>query len=254
MPCVPSSAIPGSLLVLALAANLFAQTPAATKPSASGSTGLSSTAMVSCLDPPLGTKTVRSEGLVAPDGKSRAYVEVESRAVALDKTIVNLPRCANTSRLWLREGSSSYRLIYLDSPLDLEAGNGLRLVDWSADGRRLLIERSRWQFESEDETRSVLLYDAHTGLFQEPDLDHIARKLFDANCALNTHVLGFAADGKILLEAHPLTPEEEEVQAVQSCVKKATRWKLAPASEKLEPVESTTPVQKYGKVQSPEGK
>ncbi len=210
--------------------------------------------MVSCLDPPLGTKNVRGDVLIAPDGKSRAYVEVESRAIAPDKTIVNLPRCANTSRLWLRESSGNYRLIYLDSPFDLEAGNGLRLVDWSADGRRLLIERSRWQFETEDETHSVLLYDGRTGLFQEPDLDHMARKLFDANCALNTHVLGFAADGKILLEALPLTPEEEEVQAVQSCVKKATRWKLAPASEKLEPVENATPVQKYGKAQPPEAK
>jgi len=210
--------------------------------------------MVSCLDPPLGTKTVRSDGLVAPDGKTQAYVEVESRAIAPDKTILNLPRCANTSRLSLREGSVNYRLIYLESPFDQEAGNGLRLVDWSADSRRLLIERARWQFETEDETHGVLLYDAHTGLFQEPDLDHITRKLFDAKCALNTHVLGFAADGKILLEAHPLTPEEEEVQAVQSCVKKATRWKLAPASEKLEPVESATPVQKYGKVHPPEAK
>jgi len=210
--------------------------------------------MVSCLDAPQGTRSVRGEVLVAPDGKARAYVEVESRAVAPDKTIVNLPRCANTSRLWLREGSGSYRLIYLESPFDLEAGNGLRLVDWSSDSRRLLIERTHWQFESEDEIRSVLLYDAHTGLFQEPDLDHIARKLFDTKCALNTHVLGFAVDGNILLEARPLTPEEEEVQAVQSCVKKATRWKLAPASEKLEPVESTTPVQKYGKVQPPEAK
>src|SRR6266700_414820 len=125
---VRSSTSLGSFLALAMTANLLAQAPAATKSLASGSTALGNTSMVSCLDPPLGTKTVRSDGLVAPDGKTQAYVEVESRAIAPDKTILNLPRCANTSRLWLREGSVNYRLIYLESPFDQEAGSGLRLV------------------------------------------------------------------------------------------------------------------------------
>jgi hypothetical protein len=191
--------------------------------------------LVTCGDkPPLASRTVKSDVLVAPDGKHRAYAEVEARALAAQRANgYTGPLCINNSRLFVRADSGEFQLRFLQAPADVETGNSLRLVDWSSDGRRLLAELADWQYEQPGVSQSVLIYDSRYGTFQQPDLPHALVKFYNRECAFNFHVLGFANQGAIALEALPLSPEEEEVSGLASCAKKKVYFEMDRATENM---------------------
>jgi hypothetical protein len=190
--------------------------------------------LVTCGErPPLASHTVKSNILVAPDQKHRAYAEVEAIALYAQRPSGYAgPLCVNNSRLFAAD-ASDFKLRFLQEPADIENGNSLRLVDWSADSRRLLAEVSEWQYEQPGVNRSVLVFDSRIGTFQQPDLARSFAKTYGHDCAMNLRVLGFGLQGTIVLEAQPLTPEEEEVSGTSNCAKKRTFFELDRATENL---------------------
>lgn len=201
--------------------------------------------------PPFSSHAARGNLLISPDQKHRAYAEVEATALAPQRAAgFTGPLCVNNSRLFVAGDSGDFKLRFLQEPADVENGNSLRVLDWSADGRRLLAELAEWQYEQPGTTRSVLLYDSRYGTFQQPDLGHALTKTYGHECAFNFHVLGFGAQGAIVLEAQPLSPEEEEVLGTSSCAKKKTFFELDRATETMVSVPELPKLQHNAKMES----
>lgn len=209
------------------------------------------TSHVTCGDkPPLASRTVRSDILVSPDGKRRAYAEVEAHAVYPQRPAnYSGPLCVNNSRLFLASEAPEFKIIFLQEPTDQENGNSLRPVDWSADSRRLLLELVEWQNESPGVVRSIVLYDSRNGTFQQPDLTHIFQKQFNLECSLDVHVLGFTAEGRIVFAAEPLSPEEEEVFGVASCARKKETYEMDRATETIVSIPGAPKIQHNAKIE-----
>src|SRR5690349_6784297 len=229
------SALASAALAL-LAPLLAAQgNPAAPQPAAAD------TGYVTCGDKSPASRLVRSEVSVSPDGKRRAYTEVEAIVVHPQKTPgYTGPLCVNNSRLFVTGADGQFKLVFFQEPTDAEAGNSLRIVDWSEDSRAVLLELAQWQYESPGITRSPMVYDTASIVFQQPDMAHVLDKHFGMECASDVHVLGFLPERKIAIETRPLTPEAEEVLGIQSCSKKKSEWGLTIGSESLAPLPETT--------------
>lgn len=199
--------------------------------------------------PPLSSRTVRGNLLTSPDQKHRAYVEVEATALYPQRPSGNTgPLCVNNSRLFVSD-TGDYKLRFLQEPADVETGNSLRALDWSADSRRLLLELAEWQYEQPGATRSVLIFDSKNGTFQQPDLMRVLAKTYGHECSFNVRVLGFGAQGTIVLTAEPLSPEEEEIAGTSSCAKKKTFFELDRATENLVSVPELPKLQHNAKVE-----
>ena len=218
------------LALLALSAFGWAQAP--TSPSMPAAPD---TAHVTCGEkPPYTSRTVRTETFVAPDAKHRAYAETEARALYPQRPpSYSGPLCVNNARLFAADQEQDFKLVFLQEPSDLETGNSLRPVDWSADSRRLLLELYEWQYETPGVARSILIYDSRNGTFQQPDLGHIFHKQFERECQLDIHVLGFTSEGRIVFEAEPLSPEEEEILSIPSCSRKKEVYEMDRTTETI---------------------
>ena len=201
--------------------------------------------LVTCGErPPYTARTVKSEPMVAPDGKHKAYSEVEATALHPQRPAgYSGPLCVNNSRLFVTGNNGEFKLRFMQEPADVENGNSLRLIDWSSDGRRLLAELAEWQYDQPGVSHSILLYDSRYGTFQQPEFPHLLAKTYDHECSLDFRVLGFGLQGNIVLEGNPLTPEEEEIQGLSSCVKKKTYFELDRATETLVSVQEMPKVQ-----------
>lgn len=205
--------------------------------------------LITCGDhPPYTSRTIKSDILVAPDGKHKAYAEVEATALYPQRpTGYSGPLCVNDSRLFETGDNGEFKLRFMQEPADVENGNSLRLIDWSADGRRLLAELAEWHYEQPGVVHSVLLFDSRYGTFQQPEVAHLLAKTYDHDCSLDFRILGFGLQGKIVLEGNPLSPEEEEIQGVSSCVKKKTYFELDRATETLVSVPEMPKIQHNAK-------
>ncbi len=213
-------------------------------------------ALVTCGDkPPFSSHTLRGDTLVSPDGKRRAYAEVEATALYPQPPAGHAgPICVNNSRIFVAGDPPDYKIRFLQEPADVESGNSLRLVDWSSDSRRLLAELAEWQYDQPGVTHSVLIYDARNGTFQQPDLGRALAKTFGRECSVNFRVLGFTAKGTIALEAQPLSPEEEEVLGLLSCSRKKTSFEMDRATETLVSVPDVSKLQHNAKLEAGQSK
>jgi hypothetical protein len=208
------------------------------------------TSYVTCGDKAAISRTVDGDVFVSPDGKRRAYAHVDARAVSRQPNPERASFiCVNNSRLFVSSAGENFELVFLQEATDTEAGNSLEVVDWSADSHRVLVELAQWQYESPGVTRSPLVYQAETGVFQQPDLLRSFRKQFGLDCSLHVHVAGFSSEGKVVIETEPMTPEEEEVLAVPSCSRKKSQWVLNIASESISAAPETTKVVHNAKVE-----
>jgi len=221
-----AGAIAGILLNTALSAQ--SASSAQTRQPASADTS-----HVVCSEKPSASRTVRTEVYASPDGHHRAYAEVEARALSAAQKGQSGPSCVNNSRLFIATDNNNFQIAFLQEASDSETGNALRIVDWSADSRRLLLELAQWSYDSPGVTNTPIIFDARHGVFQHFDLNHALSKQFGVECSLQVRVSGFASDGKIALETQPLSPEEEEVLALPTCAKKKAYWLLSPSSETL---------------------
>jgi len=237
-------------LVLVLLPLVWSQnTPSAPQPTADIS-------HVTCGDkPPLSTHVLRSETLVSPDGKHRAYAEVEARALYPQRPPgYSGPLCVNNSRLFVANEGQDFKTVFLQEPSDQETGNSLRPVDWSADSRRLLLELAEWQYETPAITRSILIYDSRNGTFQQPDLAQVFRKQFRIECSLDIHVTGLTPEGKIIFETQPLSPEEEEVLSLPSCSRKKEIYEMDRTTETIIALPNSPKLQRNAKIEPPPAK
>ncbi len=198
-----------------------------------------------CFREPFGSRLVRTPELASPNGRLRARAQTE--VIAFRKSVsAEGPACANTSRLFVsgRRGSGE-ELVYLLEPRRWQLGNSLRVVDWSPDNRRLLVEVAAWQYQSDVIDQAVLLYDTVHGTFDTPDVAGILAKRLKRNCEAVLSVKGFSSGGDIVIETTPRPSEGSDLDP--GCPSRKGLWLLNPDRETLEPTASGASVRTYGK-------
>ena len=205
---------------------------------------------IDCVESAPRARVVRSASLVPPDRRYRAYAEVETRMIGETTKGTELAECANRSRLFI--GNSSSRVlpqVYEEEPTYWMRGNGLRLVDWSADSRYLLVELWRWQYYSDTIGTWILVYDREKDLLLSPDLNKLFSRMHQRECWLNIKLLGFASDNRVAFEA------EDDMMIGSTCLEKKSRWLLEPVGGYLMPIPEEYKLSTYGKLeQSPHKK
>lgn len=190
-------------------------------------------------DAAYGTRVARTPVLAAPDGGFRAYAEVE--ALAFSEEYGPEPGCVNYSRLHLAQGSGGFELVLLLSPFAGLSGNSIRLVDWSPDGGRLLLETEMWAYGSEFDNPDILVLYAARRYFEALDMGEALRRQFDRGCFLLWRALGFLADGAVAVETQPAG----ELYG-PSCEERPSRWRFDLESG-LRRLPADTRIERYGR-------
>lgn len=190
-----------------------------------------------------GTRVARTPVLAAPDGGLRAYAEVE--ALAFSEEYGPEPGCVNYSRLHLAAGPGEFELVLSLSPFAGLSGNSIRLVDWSPDGRRLLLETEMWAYGSEFDNPDILVLHASRRYFHALDVGEALHRRFDRACFLLWRALGFLADGAVALETQPAG----ELYG-PSCEERPSRWRFD-ADDGLSRLPSGTRIERYANELAP---
>jgi hypothetical protein len=181
-----------------------------------------------------------SEHLISREGRTavlssvnggRAYAEVTAIAFKPkhEETYAG-PLCENSFTLFVAKDAVSKFQIVLDSSnpkndcgtvegKDLCGVNGISLVDWSKDGRFLLLELVSWEYETDGGiTRVPIVYDVTTGEFIRPDVYQFFDKYYwsDASkkdCEFDLATRGFSSEGHLILAATrpPVSPTYDQV-------------------------------------------
>src|ERR1700739_1430711 len=171
-----------------------------------------------------GSRLVRTPVLISPDGSHRAYVEVEATAFQpkdVATYIGNL--CENTSRLFFaKNGETTFKLAFTQSPEDFSDGNSLTLVDWSTDGMHLLMERTQWKYESEGDYTDFVVFNVGSGTVARPNLEAAIAARYGKDCGSENSATGFTSDGKVVVAIAPLADDVALMNGAMTCVKKKT--------------------------------
>jgi hypothetical protein len=195
-----------------------------------------------------------------------AYAEVSAIALKpkYEETYAG-PLCENSITLFVAKDARSKFQIVLDSSnrkndcgtfegKDLCDVNGVSLVDWSKDGRFLLVELVAWEYETDGGiTRVPILYDIATGEFTRPDVYKFFDKYYwsDASkkdCEFDLSTRGFSSQGHLIVVATrpPVSPTYDQV----FCFSGKQTFDFQLGTGKITRLPETFKVQQYGTKQS----
>jgi hypothetical protein len=199
---------------------------------------------------------------------SRAYVEVSAIAFKpkYQETYTG-PLCENSIRLFLaKDGASDFQVLFDSTKPKNDcvtiagkawcAVKGIRLVDWSKDGRFLLAELLAWEYESDSGiTRVPIVYDMSTGEFIRPDVYHFFDQYYWAdaskkNCEFDLTTRGFSPESNLILTATrpPLSSTYDQI----FCFNGMQTFEFQLETKKIARLPATYKVQRYG-IRRPSG-
>jgi hypothetical protein len=202
------------------------------------------TAEVSCWkgsDHPI--SRVGRSPIISSSTGSRAYAEVEAVAFKpkYQETYTG-SLCENRIKLFLAKGNESSSRVLLDSNwpkndcITIEGADscevkGIRLVDWSADGRFLLADLVLWVYESDALLmRAPIIYDVTKSEFMRPDVYHFFDEYYKTSffqekpepsaprCEFELRSEGFSPDGNIIVSAS--RPQDDPSFEQEFCLDK----------------------------------
>lgn len=197
----------------------------------------------------VGSQFLRSPLFVSPDGNASAYTENE--AVALQSTSdasLPGPDCKNHARLFVAIGDNkSFRQVLPTEPTE-ELGEEIQIIDWSPDGRSLLLEYGLFYWASEMAGNFVRIYDTRTGSLSDTGLiDHAFIKYAKRKCCAVVKAVGFSSNDEIVVTAQPYFDFNEDSPSGDSCVAKKGIWRFDRKSKAVSPLPAEYTVQHYGK-------
>jgi hypothetical protein len=172
------------------------------------------------------TRFARSKDYVAPDSHLRAYATVRAKAVAANS---EEQQCENESALFVANGKAARAVLTQSASDTAGQGNGIQIIDWSADSKQLLADAMTWHYFSEDLKHHAIVYNVSSGSLQRLDLDKLFSEYAKQDCEIDGRIRGFASDGSVVLEVWPI----DEVYGESSCVKRRSIWQLKPSSHQL---------------------
>ncbi|HEV2342340.1 MAG TPA: hypothetical protein VGS15_11125 [Candidatus Acidoferrales bacterium] len=171
----------------------------------------------------VGSRLLRSPVLISGDGLRRAMVEVEATGYRpKDPATYAGSLCENHSRLFFAgPQDKSLKIVYQLSP-DSSEGNSLKLVDWSPDGTRLLVERGEWLYESEGDYTDFVVFDSRTGSTAEPNIEAALEARFGKGCSSDNSISGFTPKGDVVVTVSPISEPVAVMNGAKSCVSRKT--------------------------------
>jgi hypothetical protein len=197
---------------------------------------------------------------------NRAYAEVSAIGFKpkYQETYAG-PLCENSVKLFLaKDGTSGFQVLFDSTKPKNDcvtiageawcAVKGIRLVDWSKDGKFLLVELLAWEYETDlGITRVPIVYDTSTGQFFRPDVYHFFDQYYwtDAskkNCEFDLSMNGFSSEGHLVLAAGRPTPNETYEQIF--CFEAKQTFEFQLMTNKITRLPDTYKVQRYGIWQS----
>ncbi len=141
---------------------------------------------------------IRSRTLLTPKRNHAAYAEVRDTDRQIDSC------CHTESTIYVRDrGAFEARRAF---------GKEVHLVmfepvDWSPDGRWLLLRATEMPCEGDQPEERVILWDQRDQHFIHPDLELIrAQQHPPADCVLSYTGLGFTSESDVVIESSP-SPE-----------------------------------------------
>ncbi|HUP65992.1 MAG TPA: hypothetical protein VM557_12020 [Thermoanaerobaculia bacterium] len=178
----------------------------------------------SSLDGPFGSRLARSMMLMAPGGERGAWVETEARA------LIDAGRegtCQNVSTLWVREGASAPFVAFTQQPgWEGTNGNSLRLIDWSEDGKQLLLELQTWTYPTDPVDPILLIYDASTRQVSQLPIAASLQAKYGSDCRARLEGTGFSDAGEVLITVAPFADDSKP-----SCLPTAQTLAWSPREE-----------------------
>jgi hypothetical protein len=138
---------------------------------------------------------------------------------------------------------------FSQSAEDFSGGNSLKLVDWSADGTKLLLERTQWKYESEGDYTDIVIFDANSMSASRPDVEAAIAAEYGKECGSENSAQGFTRNGKVVLTVGPLTDQLAIMNGAKSCVPGKTRLVLDISNEtiqRMEPLSDQTKLVQNG--------
>jgi len=201
------------------------------------------TAYISCCDDPFGSRFVRSPVLRSPDGLYKAYVEVRAKALVSPEEHYKVDRhCENVSKLYLAGSADrNFRVVFMIKPDDKHDGNSLKLIDWSPDGRFLLVEFQGWRSHSDMVGAGIMLLYPRTRRVSRVHSYEPFTRYFGRSCDPTVRVVGIGSDGFPVLRASP----DEEWD--NDCVKKEGLWLFDPEKKTVRRLPKGYQIQHFGK-------
>ena len=192
------------------------------------------------------SQSARSRILSSPDGMREAYAEAKARADSNGG-------CTNTSAVYVRQSGGGFELVFLQAPIEEptgeEFGNGVKLVDWSKDGSKLLFDILRWNYAGDaGPGDDIWIYNAADGVLKKVPLRTIFQK-FGGGCAVSFEPLGFSAKGEVVMRFSAKQDYDVDGEMIPpKCNEKRVAWLFDPASNRLTQASYNYPVQKWGKI------
>lgn len=216
---------------------------------ASEDKALAQTSSVSCLDENgnmIGRRRERSAVLVSPDRRMRAHVEV---VVSVNRK-EDFPICTNSSAVYVARDTEGFQLIHLETPTLDEPGNGIELVDWSADSRYLLCSVFSWAYETDAADFKLLVFDSQLGIFIRPNHNNLFSQQLGKKCTIEVWGIGFTSDNRVVFRASDHVELGSEDLSSQ-CVGDTGLWQLDWRKSKVQRLASDYRPRRYGRVQPP---
>lgn len=170
------------------------------------------------------SRSIESQILTSPS-HWRAYAIVTANA--------SNGSCHNTTRLYVASPGHDFAPVFTRSVAGTEDGNGIRLVGWSRDGKRLLAELTDWAYGSDAPLgRAVLIYDSEHAA-QTLELDKSLGEHLGSSCLFDYSVVGWKSQSTILLQVRPFS---EALDARPSCVSRPTAFAYQIETHVMRPI------------------
>jgi len=148
------------------------------------------------------SRSARTRILESANG-SRAYGEVQVTAKDGD--------CENTTTLFVALGKDTeFKAVYTKDG----GGNGIRLIGWSPDGNKLLVEINQWAYFTDTGFENVpVVYDAKkNSAAKYADLDKAVLKYFASECEFEHSVRRWKSDTELVVRISKTEPSDEYEQ------------------------------------------
>ncbi len=176
------------------------------------------TSSLSCWDNHHGTfQTRHAKTPVAKSSGGSAYAEVTAEA---STNSGQAQFCKNTVQVFFAKDGTNYKIVYEKAGLDDE-GVGIRLLGWSQNGSKLLMETSVWGYDLDrDVSKSALLLESNTAEVKELPLADAFEHVFGLDCEFDSSVIGWQGDERVLIRVGKTPPTTKYQQTF--CVEKPT--------------------------------